>query len=54
MLDHQDETRAGYDGVVEQYASMFTSRLETRPFARAMINTFALDTHFLACRGDAS
>ncbi|MDH6502706.1 class I SAM-dependent methyltransferase [Streptomyces sp. SAI-149] len=41
MLEHQDETRAAYDGVVELYASMFTSRLETRPFARNMIGTFA-------------
>jgi SAM-dependent methyltransferase len=41
VLEHQDETRAAYDGVVELYASMFTSRLETRPFARNMIGTFA-------------
>nr|WP_323377211.1 class I SAM-dependent methyltransferase [Streptomyces smaragdinus] len=41
MPAHQDETRAAYDGVVELYASMFTSRLETRPFARNMIGTFA-------------
>ncbi|MEU0413428.1 class I SAM-dependent methyltransferase [Streptomyces griseorubiginosus] len=41
MLRHQDETSAAYDGVVELYASMFSSRLETRPFARNMIGTFA-------------
>ncbi|TDC46647.1 class I SAM-dependent methyltransferase [Actinomadura sp. KC345] len=41
MTDHQDETRAGYDGVVELYASLFADRLETQPFARAMIGTFA-------------
>lgn len=34
-------TRAGYDGVVELYASMFANRLETQPFARNMIGTFA-------------
>lgn len=38
---HQDETRAAYDGVVELYASMFSDRLETRPFSRNMIGTFA-------------
>lgn len=38
---HQEETRAAYDGVVELYASMFADRLETRPFARNMIGTFA-------------
>lgn len=41
MAEHQDETRAAYDGVVELYASMFSDRLETRPFARAIIGTFA-------------
>lgn len=41
MLNHQDETRAAYDAVVELYASMFSSRLENRPFARNMIGTFA-------------
>ncbi|MEU6703720.1 class I SAM-dependent methyltransferase [Streptomyces wuyuanensis] len=41
MLRHQDETRAAYDGVVELYASMFANRLETQPFARNMIGTFA-------------
>jgi SAM-dependent methyltransferase len=41
VLNHQDETRAAYDGVVDVYASMFTSQLETRPFARNMIGTFA-------------
>lgn len=30
-----------YDGIVELYASMFADRLETQPFARAMITTFA-------------
>ncbi|MCX5212752.1 class I SAM-dependent methyltransferase [Kitasatospora sp. NBC_00240] len=41
MTDHQDGTRAAYDGVVELYASLFADRLEGRPFARAMIGTFA-------------
>lgn len=41
VLKHQDETRAAYDGVVELYASMFANRLETQPFARNMIGTFA-------------
>ncbi|MFE9795508.1 class I SAM-dependent methyltransferase [Streptomyces goshikiensis] len=41
MAEHQDETRAAYDGVVELYASMFADRLETQPFARAMVATFA-------------
>ncbi|MFI6149304.1 methyltransferase domain-containing protein [Streptomyces sp. NPDC051109] len=41
MVEHQEETRAAYDGVVELYASMFADRLETRPFARAMIASFA-------------
>jgi SAM-dependent methyltransferase len=41
VTEHQDETRAGYDGVVELYASLFADRLETQPFARNMIGTFA-------------
>ncbi|WP_329494936.1 class I SAM-dependent methyltransferase [Kitasatospora herbaricolor] len=41
MADHQDETGAAYDGVVELYASLFADRLEEQPFARAMIGTFA-------------
>lgn len=41
VLRHQDETRAAYDGVVELYASMFANQLETQPFARQMIATFA-------------
>ncbi|MFF2197738.1 class I SAM-dependent methyltransferase [Streptomyces sp. NPDC058157] len=42
MPHHQDETRTAYDGVVELYARMFADhRLETQPFARAMIATFA-------------
>ncbi|MER8231552.1 class I SAM-dependent methyltransferase [Streptomyces sp. NPDC094049] len=41
MEEHQNETRAAYDGVVELYASLFADRLEDRPFARAMIGTFA-------------
>ncbi|MFC8508890.1 class I SAM-dependent methyltransferase [Streptomyces sp. NPDC057411] len=41
MVDHQELTKAAYDGVVELYASMFADRLETRPFARNMIGTFA-------------
>ncbi|MYY13364.1 methyltransferase domain-containing protein [Streptomyces sp. SID4919] len=41
MANHQDGTGAAYDGVVELYASLFANRLETQPFARAMIGTFA-------------
>ncbi|WP_331719337.1 class I SAM-dependent methyltransferase [Streptomyces sp. NBC_00158] len=41
MGAYRDGTRAGYDGVVELYASLFADRLETRPFARAMLGTFA-------------
>ncbi len=41
VVEHQDETRAAYDGVVELYASMFADRLERQPFARNMIATFA-------------
>ncbi|MFI5829216.1 class I SAM-dependent methyltransferase [Streptomyces sp. NPDC051578] len=41
MAEHHDETRTAYDGVVDLYASMFADRLETRPFARAMVGTFA-------------
>ncbi|MFJ6405708.1 class I SAM-dependent methyltransferase [Streptomyces hydrogenans] len=41
MANHQDETRAAYDGVVELYASLFANRLESQPFARSMIGTFA-------------
>ncbi|MEU6976963.1 MULTISPECIES: class I SAM-dependent methyltransferase [unclassified Streptomyces] len=41
MANHRDETKAAYDGVVELYASLFADRLEARPFARAMIGTFA-------------
>ncbi len=41
MANHQDETRTAYDGVVELYASLFANRLETQPFSRAMIGTFA-------------
>lgn len=41
VVEHQDETRAAYDGIVELYASMFADRLETQPFARAMVATFA-------------
>ncbi|WP_309051222.1 class I SAM-dependent methyltransferase [Streptomyces sp.] len=41
MVEHRDETRAAYDGVVELYASLFADGLETQPFARAMIGTFA-------------
>lgn len=39
--EHQDRTRAAYDQVVEQYAALFADRLETQPFARNMIGTFA-------------
>ncbi|MFE9404086.1 class I SAM-dependent methyltransferase [Streptomyces sp. NPDC006530] len=41
MMEHQDRTRAAYDGVVELYASKFANRLETHPFSRNMIGTFA-------------
>ncbi|WUM80951.1 class I SAM-dependent methyltransferase [Streptomyces sp. NBC_00328] len=41
QTEHQDETRTAYDGIVELYASMFADRLETRPFTRAMLGTFA-------------
>jgi SAM-dependent methyltransferase len=41
VAEHQDETRAAYDGITELYASMFADRLETRPFARAMVGSFA-------------
>ncbi|MFD9728952.1 class I SAM-dependent methyltransferase [Streptomyces sp. NPDC059072] len=41
MAEHQDETGAAYDGVVELYASLFDDQLETHPFSRAMIGTFA-------------
>ena len=41
MAEHQDGTRAAYDGVVELYASMFADGLESQPFARNMIGTFA-------------
>ncbi|MFI5762354.1 MULTISPECIES: class I SAM-dependent methyltransferase [unclassified Streptomyces] len=41
MPDHQTETKTAYDGIVELYASLFADRLETQPFARAMITTFA-------------
>nr|BAI70387.1 methyltransferase [Streptomyces lavendulae subsp. lavendulae] len=40
--EHQNDTRDAYDGVVELYASLFADRrLETQPFARNMIRTFA-------------
>jgi len=41
VAEHQDETKAAYDGVVELYASLFADRLETHPFSRNMIRTFA-------------
>ena len=41
VLEHQDETRTAYDGVVELYASLFADRLETQPFSRHMIGIFA-------------
>ncbi|AYV33025.1 hypothetical protein EES41_40335 (plasmid) [Streptomyces sp. ADI95-16] len=40
VVDHQNETRAAYDGVVELYASLFANRLEEHCFSRAMIGTF--------------
>ncbi|MFE3200310.1 methyltransferase domain-containing protein [Embleya sp. NPDC059237] len=45
MTEHRDETRAAYDGVVELYASLFADRLETHPFSRNMIGTFAELVH---------
>ncbi|MCF2531794.1 class I SAM-dependent methyltransferase [Yinghuangia soli] len=39
--DYREATRAAYDGVVELYASMFADGLETHPFSRNMIGTFA-------------
>ncbi|MER5636719.1 class I SAM-dependent methyltransferase [Kitasatospora sp. NPDC002227] len=45
MADHQDETRAAYDGVVELYAALFADRLQGQPFARAMIGNFAELVH---------
>ncbi|MFC9295118.1 class I SAM-dependent methyltransferase [Streptomyces sp. NPDC057011] len=42
MMEHQKETRAAYDGVVDLYASMFADRhMEAWPFTRAMVGTFA-------------
>ncbi|GLF99528.1 class I SAM-dependent methyltransferase [Streptomyces yaizuensis] len=41
MGEHQDETRAAYDGIVELYASLFADRLEAQPLTRAMLGTFA-------------
>lgn len=40
-MEHQERTRTAYNGVVELYASLFADRLETQPFARSMITTFA-------------
>jgi len=40
-MGYQDITRVSYDGVVEQYASMFDNRLETLPFTRAMLTAFS-------------
>ncbi|MFE2340223.1 methyltransferase domain-containing protein [Streptomyces sp. NPDC059431] len=41
MTDHQEQTRTAYDGVVDLYASLFADRLESHPFSRAMLTTFA-------------
>ncbi|MER7763681.1 class I SAM-dependent methyltransferase [Streptomyces sp. NPDC097619] len=41
MTDHQDETGAAYDGVVELYASLFAHQMEDQPFARSIIGAFA-------------
>lgn len=41
VMEHQKDTRAAYDGIVELYASMFANRLETQPFSRNMISAFA-------------
>jgi SAM-dependent methyltransferase len=41
VAEHQEETRAAYDGVVELYASLFADGLESQPFARAMVGVFA-------------
>lgn len=45
VVQHQDETGTAYDGVVELYALMFADRLETRPFTRTMISSFAELVH---------
>lgn len=41
VVEHQDETRTAYDGVVELYASLFADRLEKWPFTRAVLGGFA-------------
>ncbi|MFC9654103.1 MULTISPECIES: class I SAM-dependent methyltransferase [unclassified Streptomyces] len=41
VTEYRDKTKAGYDGVVELYASLFANQLETQPFARNIIGTFA-------------
>ncbi|MFI0241528.1 class I SAM-dependent methyltransferase [Streptomyces sp. NPDC016845] len=41
MTEQQERTRAGYDGVVELYASLFGARLEGQPFSRGMVSAFA-------------
>ncbi|MGV9453112.1 class I SAM-dependent methyltransferase [Streptomyces sp. NPDC003635] len=40
-MEHQEQTRAAYDGVVELYAAKFANQLEEQPFSRNMIRTFA-------------
>ncbi|MEU3016735.1 MULTISPECIES: class I SAM-dependent methyltransferase [unclassified Nocardiopsis] len=41
MTEHQERTRAAYDGVVELYASVVAGRPETQTFTRSMIGAFA-------------
>lgn len=41
MPEHQERTRAGYDEVVELYASLFADRLASQPLARGMVGGFA-------------
>lgn len=43
VVDHQNETRAACDAVVEPYASLFANRLEEHRFSRAMIGTFDVE-----------
>jgi SAM-dependent methyltransferase len=41
VTEHQEQTRAAYDGVVELYASLFADRSKTGPLTRAVIGGFA-------------
>ena len=40
-MSHQDQTKTAYGNVVDLYASMFDNRLESQPFTRSMLSTFA-------------